>query len=394
MVNALGNYNPIFYAQEALKLLEMQLGSARRIHRGYEQERRNFEKGDTVSIRKPGDFVVADAPIPNASASDLDPKKVDIVLDQWKEIKYAITDKESSYMQEDIMREHVRPAVYRLCQYIEAAVNALALKIPWRVQLNSTPGSVITDITAPYTVLFNNQVPMDPSALHYMIDGTTQQGFLGLAQFAQWQGSGMTGVQTQLSGNLGNRYGMEIFPTQNVASYLSGGMADVAGTVTANVATGALAIPVTAFTFGGTLKAGDILVVSGHPQQYVVTANITLDGAGAGSVAVFPAVVGTKGQANAIPSGAVITASIPAAGVTRVQNLAFHRNFAALVMVPISTMGQGLGARMFTATDPKSGLSVRARLYYDGGTSKVFWAFDVLYGLGVLDANLAVRAEY
>jgi hypothetical protein len=40
-----------------------------------------------------------------------------------------------------------------------------------------------------------------------------------------------------------------------------------------------------------------------------------------------------------------------------------------------------------------TGLSVRARRFYDGNNSKLFMALDVLYGVKTLDPNLAVRSE-
>ena len=78
MSNTLGVYNPIFYAQEALILLEKALGMAGRVHRGYDEERRTFLKGETINIRKPSTFTAQNAP---SSAQDLDTGTVSLVLE-------------------------------------------------------------------------------------------------------------------------------------------------------------------------------------------------------------------------------------------------------------------------------------------------------------------------
>ena len=56
MANTLGNYNPIFYANEALIWLQKALGMASRVHLGYDAERRSVSQGQTISIRRPGSF--------------------------------------------------------------------------------------------------------------------------------------------------------------------------------------------------------------------------------------------------------------------------------------------------------------------------------------------------
>ena len=58
MANVLGNYNPEFYAQEALIQLYKALGMAGRVHRGAEQERNGSgnSKGDTINLKRPTKF--------------------------------------------------------------------------------------------------------------------------------------------------------------------------------------------------------------------------------------------------------------------------------------------------------------------------------------------------
>jgi len=54
MSNTLGNYDPIFYAQEALIALNKALGMAGRVHRGYDPNPQ--QKGSVINITQPSVF--------------------------------------------------------------------------------------------------------------------------------------------------------------------------------------------------------------------------------------------------------------------------------------------------------------------------------------------------
>src|SRR5689334_8958649 len=94
MSNILGNWNPIFYAQEALLALENSLGMAARVHRGYEKERSVKNQGQTISIEKPPVFTSQAAP---SAAQDIEVGTVDINLSEWEEVKVALTDQQLAY---------------------------------------------------------------------------------------------------------------------------------------------------------------------------------------------------------------------------------------------------------------------------------------------------------
>jgi hypothetical protein len=106
MANNLGLYNPIFYAQEAILQLEKALGMAARVYRGYEEERKTFGRGDTISIKKPSTFTASDAP---SVAQDVNTDKVDLTLNFWREVKFKLTDRELALSSEQIIADHIRP---------------------------------------------------------------------------------------------------------------------------------------------------------------------------------------------------------------------------------------------------------------------------------------------
>jgi len=375
-------YNPIFYAQEALIQLEKALGMAGRIHRGYDEEHRAFGKGDTINIRRPSTFTAQNAP---SAAQDLTPTTVQLTLNYWREVKFKLTDKELTLTTERIIQEHIRPAAYALADDVDQKLAALAFQVPWYFDLTGTAAvPVISDVTGPYKVLFNNNVPMgDETMLHYMVDGGLQQILQNLPSFNQVAQAGSSAEQLQMRGTLGRKFGMEIFANQNVQSKVAGTLADTAGAVATEGAVGATTLDCKNFNAAETLKVGDTFVIAGNTQRYALTADKTIAGGNTVTLAFTPPLVATASV------DAVVTAETDA----HVANLAFHRNFAALATAPLSEIGNQLGAKIATVTDPITALALRSRLFYDGANSAVYVALDILYGLTILDGNLGCRCR-
>ncbi|MBF0103285.1 MAG: hypothetical protein HQK77_20485, partial [Desulfobacterales bacterium] len=63
----------------------------------------------------------------------------------------------------------------------------------------------------------------------------------------------------------------------------------------------------------------------------------------------------------------------------------------ALVVAPLPEIGNNIGAKVATVTDPRTNLSLRSTMWYDPGTSggKTFIKYDVLYGAAAIDPNKA-----
>jgi hypothetical protein len=377
MANNIDPYNPIFYAQEALIILTKQLGMAGRVHRGYDKSPQ--QRGDTIQIRKPGTFVAQNAP---GSLQDIAPEKLQIVLDQWKEVKFGLTDKDLTATGEVIINDHIFPAAYALADAIDQALADLYKFIPWNTGAAGTTPSNVSDITGARKVLFNNQVPLVPGLVHLMIDGNAEEKFLQLAAFSQQQGAGDVGVNTQLRGSLGMKFGLEPFANQNVKTHTMGTASTTTLAINGAHTKGVAAINLDAVAVTGTLVAGDQLVIAGNTQRYAVTGGpYTAAGNAFANVGIFP----NLAQAHA--DNDVVTLTLQ----NGVRNLGFHRNAFALAMAPLSEMGDGLGARIATIADPVTQLALRARVWYDADNSGIRVGLDVLYGTKALDANLAVN---
>jgi hypothetical protein len=379
MSNTLSVYDPIFYANEGLIQLEKALGMAGRVHRGFEKERATKNKGSVISIPRPATFTAEDAP---STAQDLDAGEVSITLNKWKEVKFALTDQELAFTGEKIITDHIRPAAYAIADAIDQSLCLLYRDIPWYV--DAAGSANITDITNVYEELFDNRVPMsDPTALHLMINGAQQNFFQQLAAFNQVQTAGQAGLETLMRGSLGVKFGMEIFANQNVQSHTKGTCNDTALQIKGTPVAGATSIDLDAVDGGvtGTLVPGDTLIIAGNTQRYSVTNTVTASGNEFTGVGITPALVQDHDDNDAV------TVNLD----NHTAMLGFHRNAFALAMAPLPTMARELGAKVETATDPVTGLSVRARMFYIGDTSKVYVALDALWGVKTLDPNLACR---
>lgn len=399
MSNVLGNYNPTFFANEALIQLFKTLGMANRVHRGAEVERNTTGRqlGDTINIRRPSHFT-AQTHVPNtgSTAQDIVGQNVQITLDQWKEVKFSLNDQELAYTSERIINEHVAPAAYALADKIDLDLHALGSKVGPKAYISGSASSAW--ITGPRKVLRNNEVPMTAGMLHYLVDSGVEAAFLDLGIFHEARITGEGGNTAALmNGSLGNRFGVEVFASQN---------ADIAGatmtsTATASAGTGDSVFAATADTAanlgtlsvdGGTgtetLKIGDTFSIAGDPTVYILTADTTLS-AGAGTLQFYP-LLRTNVANNAVVTFNVLDAIDEAANL---RNLMFHRNAFALAFAPLPTTGDGKGAELATVTDPITGLSVRARMWYDGDTATNKVALDVLYGTQVLDPMLATQVR-
>ena len=379
MSNNLNLYDPLFYAQEALIQLEKTLGIAARIHRGYDKSPQR--KGSTIKINRPGTFSAQDEP---STAQDLNPEDVEITLAYWRGVKFKLTDRELTFTTDQIINDHIRPAAVAIADDIDSKLSLLVNDVPWYVDETATPTP--NDMVNVNKMLFDNRVPVsDESQMHMMINSATYAAYLKDALFQQAQQSNTGAGDVQMRGTIGRKFGFEIFRNSNITTHTAGTCSLTSLTVTAALAVGAETI---GFSSGspavtGTLLAGDTFIIAGSTQRYAVTNSSAVTASGG----AFAGVTFTPALKVAVSGGEVVTINLD----SHTMMVGFHHNAFALAMAPLSTVGDGLGAKMESVSDPLSNLSLRSRIWYDGATSSVYVGLDALYGIKCLDPNLGVR---
>lgn len=371
MPNVLNLYDPLFYANEALIILYKRLGMAQAVYRGYEPNPQ--QKGSTIQINKPSTFTAS--AMPN-SATDLVPGNVPIVLNQWFGVTFKLTDKELTYTKEKIITDHVDPAAFAVADKIDDTLCALYRDVPWFFDAAGT--AVVADLTGTRKVMFDNKVPLNERYL--MINGEREAGLLGIDAFIRALDSS-DGAATQRDGYLGKKFGFNIWANQNVYTHATTAITITTGPLNAAAAAvGATSVTLAATAVTGTIKAGDTFSVVGVTQRFAVTADATFSGNSVTVQISSPVKV-------ALPGATLATVRQQ----NKAENLAFHKNAFALAMAPLSELGDGLGARIATAIDPVTGLALRSRVWYQGGTAELYVSIDALWGVKTLDPDLAVR---
>jgi hypothetical protein len=389
MSNTLGGYDLTIFMQEALIRLHRRLGIASRIHRGYDPSPQR--RGSTIVIPVRGEFVVMDAP---STAQDIDAAEAKIKLDQWKEVKFALPDNQGQYTEDRIIEDHIEPAAFALAAYIDAQLAGLYKRVPW---FKNQGSDVIDDIVDLREKLADQGVPLNDGRLHLAVDHRNEANLLKTDVFRSAQIVGGTDNQDALmNGQLGRRFGFEIFANGVMQSHASGTVVsagtDSAGALNGAAAKGAEAVNIDGLSGAETLKEGDSFVIAGNTQRYVVTTGKVLAGGAANGVGVFPALVQDYADNAVVTFENATTAGSHADAYS--ANLGFHRDFAALAMAPLqdqmgSAQARREGKQVEVINDPETNISLRGRMWYDADNSRTVVALDILFGVAVLNPNMA-----
>lgn len=370
--NTYGAYNEIFFAQEALPLLENALGIAGRLHREFDDGAK--EKGDTTQIRRPSTFESRPAP---SAAQDLNTDKVDLKYNWYEEVKFEISDRDRALTSEKIISDHIRPAAYALANSLDKALAELFLQVPWYTQLSGTFD--IKDLARATEVLFNNGVPIDDeSVIHGMVDGSLKTEINAYMAGKNISGPGQESARR---GALAPLMGVSWFANQNTPKFTTNTLTDGVGATTANAEKGDTTIAIGSIDTAGVVKKGDTFSIAGVTQRFTVKANKTASGGAIAALEFEPKLPVD------VASGAVVTFhTLPAA---KTVNAVFHKNFAALKFAPLPMDLPGIAAQ--TISNPDLGISVRARIWSEGNSSKTYVALDALAAFALLDHNMATR---
>jgi len=126
-------------------------------------------------------------------------------------------------------------------------------------------------------------------------------------------------------------------------------------------------------------------------QMFTVLADVTAVG-GAATLSITPPIIPITADAafgtTNIAAGAGATIQVVGGDSQNYrQNLMFHKNSFALVVVP---MVKPPGA-VDVARETYKGISARLIPYYDGTNDVSNYRFDVLYGVKTIDNRMAVR---
>lgn len=398
-------------ATAAVAVLDNELVMAKQVYRGLESEFTDkvngYEKGDTVSMRRPTDFTVRDGAV--ASSQDVTEGKISFQVNKQKGIDFSFTSKELTMNISDLSERVIKPAMVQLANQIDRDLMALYANVPnW----TGTPGQTVNSYT---------DFAKAPERLDEFAVPTSMRSAV-LSPSDHW---GLLGSQTSLyiqdaakgayrNGSLGMIGGIDTYMAQNVPTHtvgvatgtplVNGGSQAVAyatvkdGDFTQSLVTDGWTNSVT-----GILKAGDVITIAGvfavNPvtkatlpflRQFTVTADAN-SGASTGpsTLTIYPAIIasGAFQNVSAEPADNAAITVLGTGGTGYRQNLVFHKNAFALAMVPLISPPGAVDV----ARKSYKGTSVRLIPTYDGTNDKSNFRLDVLYGVKAVDPRLATR---
>jgi len=359
---------PTIVAKEALSILRNNCVYKDLVHTDFSGEFVNHV-GATVNVRVPASLVAYDFATSITTQNTVE-TYVPVVLNKFKDVSVVITSKEWSLSLIDFSSQVIAPAMAAIGEAVDADIaNTLfegASSTVTTSKLIPTNLADFGDLAKALDIAkapkINRSIVMTP--LHKYRYG--QLDHLVKGSYA--------GDNDMLRrAELGPIFGMDSFMDQNTPTSTAAtsgtaiGTMSLAGTITEEVVAITLLNGATV-----TLKTGDGFIIGGILYRF------TEDG---------------TGSANAIASLAVTPAlesTFTATSVTIIRNgstLAFQKDAITFVNRPLEVPQGAAKAAVATA----DGLSVRVVFGYDMDKKYDTISFDILYGIKILRATLAVR---
>lgn len=397
---------PTIIAKEALMKLRNNLVMGDKVHRNYEMEFPGApKKGGSVTIRKPNKFKVTTGR--TRSTSTITEGSLTLEVADQKHVSWEFTSKDLTLTIEEYSDRYIEPAAIVLANAIDESLCDLYDDV-WNLVYEST-GFVTPES---FVVLGKAAQRLDEEAV------PRDQRCIVLNPAANWSlANAMKNMYvTDVSkpalkkGFLAMIGGFEIYMDQNIKVHTTGNFHGTGSTAELLVAT----------TGGGTgtnleiiharvedtlvLKVGDVFTVAGvyavNPvsgqstgvlREFVVTADAscaTTATSGIISAYVQPDMIDTGAYKtiDTLPAAGAAVTIIGTQGEPYPENLAFHKNAFALVMVPLE---KPKGAESSVATE--AGFSIRVAFDYNIESDLNIARMDILYGVKTLYPELACR---
>lgn len=416
--------SPTIIAKEALRLLKNNLVMGNLVHRAYETEFPGMPKvGGSVQIRKPVRFNVTKSRV--RVTSTITEQYITLTVATQAHVSWKFASVDLTLTIEEYSERYIRPAAAALANQVDADLCGLYADVPNAVYES-------TGFVTPHTfmVLGKAMQKMDEGAVPpddrvVVFNPAAHWAFANaLSNWNFKEG----GEQALRKGYLGRIANAEIYMDQNIKTHVvgqyatdgatdsdfvvwstadsasSGGLptgAEVGVTDNQRIMIGGFNASSGTFSI---LRAGDIFSIAncnavnpmsgesiGIARQFVVTTHPTGGSSTTDNevfVGIYPEMIhtGPYKTVDTIPQLEAAVTFIGGQGGNYPQNLAFHKNAFALVMVPIEMPDSVWGAR-----ESEDGVSIRVVKDYDIDQDWETIRLDILYGVKTIYPELACR---
>jgi len=402
---------PSVVAKEALMLLDNNLVLGNLVNRAYEDEMQKpvngYKKGGSVQIRRPAKYTWRAGAV--ASPQDTTEKSLTLTVDTQGGVDLAFSSADMTLKISEFSERFLKPAMITIANQIDRDIAALYQTV-WNWV--GVPGQTIdgfSDFGKAPQRLTEMAVPEDRCGV---LSPADKWGLLGSLTGSFVQDISKSAIERARLPMVG---GVELYETQNVRTHTVGSKAGTplvnggsqATTYAASGAANAQSLVTDGWSnSSAVLKQGDVITIAGvfainpvtkdvlpYLQQFVINADVSSDGSGNATLNVSPAIItsGAYQTVSAQPAdNAAITVLGSAAG-NYPQNMVFHKNAFALVMVPME-IPAGVPTQL-VGRETYKGISVRLVPYYDGINDVSNWRLDVLYAVKSIFPDLATRVS-
>lgn len=369
------------------------------------------EFGATIYAKRPHDYAAistSDGDLTSSTASDIIAGRAGCTVQNYI-TTYTSWGNYEEALQLEQLEEIVAPMATRAAINLETTFAAYLRKNMGLCV--GTPGTAVTTwegVATAGAFLNAEGVPMDDD-WYYVMNPFVQMKMAGLQNAIL--NNDLTASSWERAQIPGNFAGLRALTSNALSTFQNGTCADRVGALAANPTvtyvgakdTMTQTWSVNAFSANGTIKAGEVVEVTGRYRlnlstrlpmvdatgaqvkfRGVVTSDVTLDGTGAGTITVTgPAIYEATGAYNttdsAIVSGDVVTI-LGSSAATVAPNLFFHKQAATLATVKLPKL-----TGWDTVATTRDGISIRVTKFSDGIKNKQYMRCDILPAFGVMN---------
>jgi hypothetical protein len=387
--------------RKALEILENNLVITRNVNRQYDDSFavEGAKIGSTLRIRLPDRALVTDGAA--LQVQDDNEQFTTLSVASQKHIGVNFTSAELTMQLDDFAERVLKPRISQLASSIDADVANCFKSIGNTVGTPGTTPATSLVLLQAQQKLNENAAVMSPryATVNPAANAGLVEGMKGLFNptdtISKQFKNGMMGV-----GVLGYE---EVNMSQSIKQFTTGSRTATGGTLSAAVTTeGATTIAITGAGNAGTIKIGDVFTVADcyavNPQtrestgslfQFVATADVTLNGSGAGNVTV--AAMYSAGNALAtvdvLPQSGKAVVFVGTASTQYPQNLVYHKDAITFATADL-LLPQGVD---MASRAVHNGISLRVVRQYDINNDRLPCRIDVLYGFSTIRPQMACR---
>lgn len=359
-----------------------------------------YSAGNTIYTSKPARYIPQNTIDVTSSIQDSVEEKVPLVLDQTSTVamEFGSLELATDVDLKSIAQRFVIPAAQGIAQDIETRCRAdLTNSVYNSTGAAGSNAFTIADVLAGRTKMNQNLAPYGDER-HFISDSESgakavdarkalfqsadeigkqyKEGMVGKADGFMWYESELGPVHT--NGNDVTGVAIDMTVTEGLSTIHVDGLTTTSGTITKG----------TVFTIATVFMVHPITkVLTNRLQQFVVTADVTADGAGDVDLPISPALYAASGglkNVSNLPADNAAIVFVGAASTGYAQNLQYHRDAFKMVTVP---MVMPTGAE-FAAQETVDGITVSVVRDFDILKRRFITRLDILCGW------TAVRPEW